>query len=285
MKEVNKNHHDILGMIAAYAGGVLVTALVGVVIFGHRPAFMTSSASAPRYIGPAICDPTNSNARCQNDAPTITSPATLPSGTRGRAYQYQFTAQGGTAPYTWQVSTDNGLNWYPCCTIALQPNGVFASVSGSPVTIAGTFQVGVRVTDSKGLSATSVHSFTIDPDNVGGPLTITGASQLPSGEVGQSYYHQFEFSGGTGPYIWSLSPVITPNPSYPAGCMRFSPTGVLSGCTLAPSMPYAGTYQVAVVLQDSTQAVQRTFTFKINPAANGSRGGIVPTIVPTLKQK
>lgn len=269
-QNVNK-HHDILGIIAAYAGGVLVTALIGVVIFGAKPDFMASEASSRvDYIGPAVCDPNNINLKCKTAAPTITSPATLPSGVRGRTYQYQFQAQGGTAPYTWEVSTDGNLNWYPCCTIALQPNGSFSSAA-SPVTVAGTFQVGVRVTDSKGQTATSVHSFTINPENAGKPLAISGASQLPDGQVGQSYYHQFEISGGTGPYVWSLSPVIVPNPSYPSGCMRFSPTGVLSGCVLAPTMPYAGTYQVAVMLQDSSQTVQRTFTFKINPDPYGTK--------------
>lgn len=284
MKENVNKHHDILGMIAAYAGGVLVTALIGVVIFGGKPDFMSSAASSKvDYIGPAVCDPNNTSLRC----PPVTklaviSPATLPSGTRGQVYEYQFRAQGGTAPYRWEVTTENTLNWYPCCTIALQPNGSFVSAAGAPVTIAGTFQVGVRVTDSKGLTTTSVHSFTINPENAGQPLSISGPSQLPDGQVGQSYYHQFQISGGTGPYVWALSPVIVPNPSYPAGCMRFSPTGVLSGCALAPSMPYAGTYQVAVILQDSTQAVRRTFTFKINPDPNGTKDGAA--LAPTKKR-
>lgn len=274
MNENAKKHHDILGIIAAYAGGVLVTALIGVVIFGAKPNFMASKASSNvGYIGPAICDPNNISLRCPPTGKlTITSPATLPSGTRGESYAYQFQAQGGTAPYTWEVNTDGSINWYPCCTIALMPGGSFSS-SGSPVTVAGTFQVGVRVTDSKGLTTTSTHRFTINPENAGQPLSISGPSQLPDGEVGQTYYHQFQISGGTGPYVWALSPVIVPNPSYPAGCMRFSATGVLSGCTLAPSMPYAGTYQVAVVLQDSTQTVQRTFTFKINPNPYGTKDG------------
>ncbi len=282
MSQNANKHHDVLGMIAAYAGGVLVTALIGVVIFGVRPDFMSSKASSKvDYIGPAVCDPYNSNPRCQTAKPAIISPVTLPSGVRGRAYQYQFQAQGGTAPYTWEVSTDGNLNWYPCCTIALQPNGLFSS-SASPMTVAGTFQVGVRVTDSKGLSATSVHSFTINPENAGKPLTISGPSQLPDGQVGQSYYHQFEISGGTGPYVWALSSAIVPNPSYPAGCMRFSPTGVLAGCVLAPTMPYAGTYQVAVVLQDSSQTAQRTFTFKINPDPKGTKD--ITTITPTKRK-
>lgn len=69
-----------------------------------------------------------------------------PAGTNGLPYSYAFSARGGEAPYTWTAlgSLPDGLT--------LSSSGI---LSGTPnVRLPGTFNVAVRVTDSRGVSAT-----------------------------------------------------------------------------------------------------------------------------------
>lgn len=69
---------------------------------------------------------------------TITSGAP-PNGVQGQAYSHQFTATGGTAPYTWSVQAGP----LPA-GLTLTTGGL---LSGTP-TAAGSFPVIVAVTDS-----------------------------------------------------------------------------------------------------------------------------------------
>ena len=69
-----------------------------------------------------------------------------PDGTNGVAYSYAFSAKGGVAPYTWAAlgALPDGLS--------LSSSGI---LSGTPsVKLPGTFNIAVRVTDSKGVTAT-----------------------------------------------------------------------------------------------------------------------------------
>lgn len=68
---------------------------------------------------------------------TITSAVPPPAAVQGQAYNYQFTATGGTTPYTWSAtSLPAGLS--------LSSSGL---LSGTPSS-AGSFSVTVTVTDS-----------------------------------------------------------------------------------------------------------------------------------------
>lgn len=71
------------------------------------------------------------------NALTITNGTTAPSATQGQAYSYQFTAVGGTAPYTWSAT---GLP----AGMTLSSAGL---LSGTP-TAGGNFNVTVTVQDA-----------------------------------------------------------------------------------------------------------------------------------------
>lgn len=91
--------------------------------------------------------------QCSGGCPTITvSPSSLPDGVVGIAYNQTITASGGTAPYTYAVSSGA----LPA-GLALDPNtGV---ISGTPTTVqTTTFQI--TATDSAG--CTGSRSYTVD---------------------------------------------------------------------------------------------------------------------------
>jgi hypothetical protein len=83
---------------------------------------------------------------------TITTPATLPSGSTGVAYAQTLAASGGTPSYSWTVVS------------GALPEGSTLSSSGSIAgtpTSAGTADFTVRVTDSAGASATQAFRLTV----------------------------------------------------------------------------------------------------------------------------
>jgi hypothetical protein len=90
---------------------------------------------------------------CASGCPVIAlSPATLPNGTVGIAYNQQMTASGGTAPYTFTVTT-GGLP----AGLTLTTGGLLA---GTP-TVAGTSAVTIRATDASGCFVERTFAMTI----------------------------------------------------------------------------------------------------------------------------
>jgi uncharacterized protein (TIGR03437 family) len=98
-----------------------------------------------------------------NPALAFSTPSPLPSGTVGAAYSQPITANGGTAPYTFSITT-------PPPGLTLDANGV---LSGTPTTV-GTFQFNVTVTDSAKTSV--IKAFQINV--VGGVVAMLQVSPL-----------------------------------------------------------------------------------------------------------
>ena len=109
----------------------------------------------------------------------------------------------------------------------------------------------------------------------GGTLTIASASPISSGTVNSAYSYQFNGSGGTAPYIWSVASGNTP-----PGFILNATTGVLSG---TPAV--AGTYNFTISLRDAANTVVTApFVMTVSqPGGGGSTPGqlqITTTSIP-----
>jgi hypothetical protein len=161
---------------------------------------------------------------CQ--APIISSPPTLPSGTGGQAYSYQLISSGGYPPITYTTLSTcmPGLN--------VSSSGL---VSGIPlVGVNNTFLI--RATDSC-------------PASAGGPQSIDGSFFISvtcpafsiispttlSAKQGEPYSAQIQTSGGVQPVSFSVQ-----SGSLPPG-LSLSPTGQITG---TPSL--IGQYPITV---------------------------------------
>ena len=180
----------------------------------------SSSGTGP-YTGSATYTLTTS-------APTITvSPSTLSGATTGVAYSQAVTASGGTAPYTYTITT------------GALPAGMTLSsagtLSGTP-TAAGTFSFTVRGTDANAYSGTRAYSLT-----VAAPTIALTPATLASTTVGTATSQTVTASGGTAPYTYVIS-----SGALPAG-LSLASTGTLSGTPTA-----GGNFNFTVSATDSS---------------------------------
>lgn len=139
-------------------------------------------------------------------------------------------ATGGTAPYTWSVSSGN----FPTGLTLAAGTG---AITGIP-TASGIFTFTVMVTDSAAATATKEFTITINPS----PSILT--SSFPSGMIGTAYSQTISLAGGTSPITWSVS-----SGSLPPGLSLNSGTGVISGTLTA-----IGSYSFTIKATDSTSA-------------------------------
>ena len=158
--------------------------------------------------------------------------AAPPGGWTRTVYGYTLTETGGTAPYTWSVTSGS----LPA-GISLSPAG---TLSGTP-TATGTFSFTVGVTDAKGQSATQATSITISAG-----VSATFAAP-PTAVVDTPYSVTLTATGGTTPYTWSVNAG-----TLPAG-LTLSSAGVLSG---TPTSTGSTTFSVNVI--DANNGIDTT---------------------------
>lgn len=180
--------------------------------------------------------------------PTITVTASGPLIAQvGHAYTQTFTWNGGTQPYSGHQVTNLPLGLSVTGTTA---NSV--TVSGTP-TQSGPFVLNVSARDS----STGNGPYTVGQLfmlSVSAPtLSMTpGAGNLPMNYGGASSF-QFQASGGTAPYSYSLAAG-----SLPVG-VSFSSAGVLSG---TPTVP--GNYNMTIRATDSSTGAGAPFRLDQN---------------------
>lgn len=187
--------------------------------------------------------------------PRITTTSPLPQNVAGAAYSQTFAATGGTAPYTWSVSAGS-------LPAGLGLNSGTGELSGT-LSVAGTFNFTLQVSDANSFTATKAFSLTVID------LTIATAS-LPAAVKAVAYTATLSGTGGVTPYAWSIS-----SGTLPAGLSLNAATGVISGTPSA-----AGTSNITVRLTDAnsfavTKALSLTVTATyvkpvLNPVTLGS---------------
>ncbi|MCB1225566.1 MAG: putative Ig domain-containing protein, partial [Verrucomicrobiales bacterium] len=170
------------------------------------------------------------------------SPASLPNGTVGVAYSQNLSATGGTAPYSYAVTTGT------------LPTGLTLSaaglVSGTP-TSATSQTFTVTVTDANGCKGT--RSFTVKPACPAITLATT-PSPLPDGTVGTSYSASMSASGGTAPYTFA----VKSGSNLPPG-LSVSSAGAISGTPTAD-----GSFNTVITVTDANGCVgEGTITISI----------------------
>ncbi|MGI8525259.1 MAG: putative Ig domain-containing protein [Pseudolabrys sp.] len=137
------------------------------------------------------------------------SPASLPAGTKGTAYNQTVTASGGTGPYTFALTSGT----LPA-GLSLSAGGV---ISGTPTSNgSSTFTIGAA--DSAGNVGSRIYTVNVGTIS----LTVHPAS-IPAGTRNLSYSQTLSATGGTGPYTFTVS-----SGALPAG-LTLNTAGVLSG--------------------------------------------------------
>ncbi|MEP7339044.1 MAG: putative Ig domain-containing protein [Acidobacteriota bacterium] len=138
------------------------------------------------------------------------SPATLPNGFLGTAYNQTFSQPDIITLTTWSLSAGNlptGLTLDP-------GTGV---LSGTP-TVFGNFNFTIKATDINGCMGTQGYSLTI----ICQTATVNPAT-IPNGFVGTAYNQTLTATGGATPYTFTISGGAAP------GGLNLSSGGVLSG--------------------------------------------------------
>ncbi|WP_299350785.1 putative Ig domain-containing protein [uncultured Shimia sp.] len=171
------------------------------------------------------------------------TPATVPDGTFGVAYNQQLSAAGGEGPYSFAV------------TLGALPNGVTLDsdglISGTPVET-GDFQFVVTATDAQNNTGIALYTLTIAPNTT---LISIAPTTLPNGTYRVTYDQDLTASGGIGPYDFSISAG-----ALPPG-VSLSSSGTLLGSPLEN-----GTFNFTVSVQDAQRNTgSRAYVLDVDP--------------------
>jgi hypothetical protein len=179
-----------------------------------------------------------------NPAPVITTNSPLPAGTVGANYSLTLAVSGGTLPFTWTTVPPGTLP----AGLTLSSTG---QISGTPTTAINS-NFTVQVKDFNGATATKSFSLTINPVPV-----ILPPPPIPPCTVGAVCPVTVRVSGGTPPYVWTVSTGVLP-----PGLALNSVTGQISGTPTT-----AGIFNFTVRVTDANGATaSQSITLTVNPA-------------------
>jgi hypothetical protein len=175
---------------------------------------------------------------------TVFASTSLPAGNVNALYSQTLTATGGTAPYSW-LMTSGAL-----------PGGLSLDSSGDVVgmpTTAGSHSLYVQVTDRWGATATVSVSISIST----APAILT--VWLLNGNVNASYSRTLYATGGTIPYTWSAT-----SGTLPIGLSLDSSSGTITG---TPTAAGTSDFTVHVTGHDgATSTASLSITISAAPA-------------------
>ena len=153
---------------------------------------------------------------------TITiSPASLPAGVQGSAYETPLTASGGASPYTFALASGS-------LPPGIQVDDSNGELHGTP-TSTGTFSFGITATDASHCTGTQAFSLTIGGDSPAGESAVIPGVGSLAGALGAQFRTQLQLTNpGTSPI---------------AGKIVYHAGGA-SGSANDPSIPYTlGSWQ------------------------------------------
>ncbi len=247
-----------LGTGTAFAGNIL--ALTSITL--NTGANMTGRALAQN--GAVTLDTNNVNVSvCATSCPPITvSPATLPSGGQPSVpYTATFTATGGTAPYTFAVTSGSLPPGSPAFT--LTSAGVLA---GTP-TASGTSTFTITATDANGCTGLMPYTLTINAATC--PTLTIAPATLPSAAMGVPYSQPIPASGST-PASYTFA--VTAG-SLPPG-LALTPVTAIKTVTLAGTPTTIGIYGFTITATDANGCqVSQAYSTLVVPA-----GSNIPTL-------
>ncbi len=164
---------------------------------------------------------------------------TLPGTTRKASYSKKLTVSGGKTPYTWSISEGKLPD-------GLKINASTGKITGS-ATKAGTFNFTVNVEDSNGAEAEKDYTIKVTQTAVTGTITATTTRRA-------TYTGTPKASGGTSPYVWSISAGKLPD-----GLKINSSSGKITGTATK-----AGTFNFTVKAKDKNGAAStKAYTVKV----------------------
>jgi len=210
--------------------------------------------------GAVTLDTNNVNTCGVSVCPIITvNPATLPDGTVGTPYNPIVSASGGTAPYTFSISSG-------ALPTGLILNSASGAITGTP-TATGTFTFTITATDATGCTGSRLYSITIA--SPGCPTITVNPTTLPPGMAQTPYAQTITASGGTAPYTFTISAGALPN-----GLTLNSATGLISG---TPNQ--SGLFNVTIRATDSLGCQgSRAYALAILPALPPAGGPTLNTV-------
>ncbi|BAQ75352.1 cell surface receptor IPT/TIG domain-containing protein [Pseudomonas sp. Os17] len=164
----------------------------------------------------------------------VLTPASLGAGTAGSAYSATLSATGGTAPYTYAITSGS-------LPAGLSLNTASGLISGTPTT-SGSSNLSITVTDANGATGSQTYTLTI----AAVAITVPASSQILA--AGQSATVDLTQGATGGPFTQAVLGSVTP-----ASAGRAMMIGRFS-MRFVPSAAFAGTAVVSFSLQNGSGA-------------------------------
>ncbi|MCO7579070.1 MULTISPECIES: putative Ig domain-containing protein [Pseudomonas chlororaphis group] len=186
-------------------------------------------------------------------APTLVlTPASLGAGTAGSAYSATLSVSGGTAPYSYSISSGS-------LPAGLSLNTASGLISGTPST-SGTANLTITATDANGATGSQAYSITI----AAVAISVPASSQILA--AGQSATVDLTQGATGGPFTQAVLGSVTPASAGQARMM-----GPFS-MRFVPSAAFAGTAIVSFSLQNgSGSSASSTITFTIQERSDPTK--------------